>query len=91
MVRIPTTGEDWELYTSSMACGRAARALTAALKRALLVVDKAIKAGTGHTDDGLETLMDQHLYPVMSTYSSYGAYDTEPRYHAIHALRQASK
>jgi len=35
MTSFPTTGNDWQLYTSEMRCGHAARSLTAALRRAL--------------------------------------------------------
>jgi hypothetical protein len=90
VVSVPSTGRDWELY-STMACGRAARALTAALKKALHEVDKAAKDGYAPTEDGLDRLMSKYLDPVMSKYSEFGAYDTEPRYHAVHTLRQATK
>jgi hypothetical protein len=91
VVRIPTTGQDWELYTSTMACGRAARALTAALKKALREVDKAAKLGLKPTEGGLERVMDKFLSPVMSKYAAFGAYDTEPRSHAFSALDRAVK
>lgn len=29
----PTTGEDWQLYTSNMPCGKAARGLSSGLKK----------------------------------------------------------
>lgn len=37
-IKLPTTGEQWQLFTSTMACGNAARALTAALRKAVAVV-----------------------------------------------------
>lgn len=37
-VTMPTSGRDWQLFTSSMKCGTAARALTTALRAAVLVI-----------------------------------------------------
>ncbi len=87
-VRIPSTGSDWELYTSSMACGRAARALTSALKKAVAVVDKAAKDGFRPTENGYYELYEKYGVPVCSKYASFGAYDTEPRSHFIMALEK---
>ena len=39
IVILPMTGDDWELFTSTMKCGNAARSLTAALKRLLAAID----------------------------------------------------
>ena len=39
-VWMPATGEDWQLYTASMKCGKAAKALTAALKKLLKKLKK---------------------------------------------------
>lgn len=37
-VNLPTTGRDWQLFTSSMKCGTAARALTAACRKAVELI-----------------------------------------------------
>lgn len=78
-VRVPSTGEDWQLYSTSMACGTAARSLTAALVRVLKVLDRHATNGYIPTDEGARKLYDEHLRPVMGKYSAYGACDTEPR------------
>lgn len=39
--RLPTTAEDWQLYTCSMKCGNAARSLTSALKKLEKKLQKA--------------------------------------------------
>lgn len=39
--RFPTTAEDWQLYTSSMSCGTAARALTAAARKVHNIIKDA--------------------------------------------------
>jgi hypothetical protein len=84
-VRIPSTGNDWELY-STMKCGSAARALTSALKKAVVVVDKAAKDGFRPTEEGLYELYEKFAGPVCQKYSEFGASDTEPRSHFIMAL-----
>lgn len=45
--RIPSTPEDWQLYTVSMKCGAAARSLTAALKKAMTKFPKLYKSMGG--------------------------------------------
>ena len=89
IVRIPVSGLDWQLYTSSMRCERAAKSLTTALKKALGEVDKALKEGFHPTPDGLERLVHKHLRPVMDKYASFGACDTEPRCVALDTLARA--
>lgn len=85
--KLPTTGADWQLYTYTMKCGRAARALTAALK-------KAAKACTPNAQGGrkmsAEAALEKYMYPVMSKYSSFGAYDSEPSYVARNYLERIS-
>jgi hypothetical protein len=61
------TAEDWQLYTASMKCTKAANALNKSLKTLV---------NNGNTR--------QHVYEsmitIMSLYSKYGAFDTEPRW-----------
>lgn len=75
--RIPETADDWELYTSSMNCTVAARALTAALKKALRAVAKGATTYEA---------MKAHFDPVARKYADYGAQDSEPTHHAERIL-----
>lgn len=90
-VRLPSTGEDWQLYTSSMACGRAAYALTSALTRAVQQLDAQAQRGFTPTPAKLEELYSKILGPVMLRYAKFGAADTEPRGVAFDALERAVK
>ncbi len=77
--KLPETGDDWELYTATMKCEGAARALTGALKKALRAV------GAGATVP--EALRD-HFDPVARKYADYGAQDSEPMRHAERILER---
>lgn len=66
---LPVTADDWELYTGSMKCARAARALTGALKRALRARARGATAPEA---------MKLHFCPVADRYAAHGARDTEP-------------
>jgi hypothetical protein len=79
--KLPETGNDWELYTCSMKCERAAKALTAALKRAIRA------CGEGKTT---YEAMKEHFDPVARKYSAYGAQDTEPMVKAEMILDRVS-
>ena len=89
--------EYWELYTSSMKCGRAERALNAALARAAKKMTsefrkRKLRAGDDESIGRLiAELRDKIMEPVMGKYSEYGASDTEPRYHAGQGLNNAAK
>ena len=37
-IKLPTPGDQWQLFTATMACGTAAKSLTAALRKAVAVV-----------------------------------------------------
>lgn len=78
-IKIPSTAEEWQLYSSSMKCGQSVRALTTALKKAIRAIEKGERA------DGL---MDRFMYPVMDAHASYGASDTEPRNVALDCLER---
>ena len=88
-VRVPSTGDDWQLYTCSMACGNAARALTGALVKALRVIDAHAAKGYAPTPRGAEKLMAEVIYPVMDKYAKFGAADTEPRGVAYSSMERA--
>lgn len=68
ITKINVTAQEWQLYTASMGCSGAARALNSAFK-------KAVNA-KGSTPESVQEEMDK----VRAVYSKYGAYDTEPRY-----------
>jgi hypothetical protein len=82
---LPTTSKDWQLYTSSMKCGIAAQALTAALKQVIKAMDTMCPLNA----QNVARVMSKHLDPVMSKYAEYGACDTEPRYVARRAIVRA--
>ena len=87
-VSVPSTGHDWQLYTSSMACGRAAASLTSALVRVAKEIDKMAKKGYAPTRQGAYKLYNEEIYTVMSRYSDFGAADTEPRNVAYDAIER---
>lgn len=87
-ISVPSSGEDWQLYTSSMACGRAANALTAALVRVAKEIDRMASKGYRPTAEGAETMYASTIEPVMSKYSAFGALDTEPRNVAYDAIER---
>jgi len=89
--------KNWELYSSSMKCGQATRALNAAMTLAAKKLIAGFKRQKLHEDDDegigrlIAGLRDKVLYPVMKKYSKYGATDTEPRFHAGQGLINAAK
>jgi len=80
-MNMPTTANDWQLYTCSMNCGTAARSLTAALKRVIKKVED-MKMSEIKKAGGLSraiTLASMNILdPVMNKYAEYGASDSEP-------------
>lgn len=87
-VSVPSTGDDWQLYTSSMACGRAAASLTAALVRVAKEIDAMAKKGYAPTPAGAYKLYNDIVEPAMNRNSEYGACDTEPRNVAYDAIER---
>lgn len=80
--RLPETGDDWELYTATMPCERAAKALTAGLKKAL----RALGGGASIPD-----AMRDHFDPVARKYADHGAQDSEPMRHAERILERLAR
>lgn len=78
--QLPRSGNAWQLYTSSMKCGQAARALTSALKKAEKALRKALKGVVTReaAESAVYNAMKECMYPVMNQYASFGAYDSEP-------------
>jgi len=85
-VNLPSTGDDWQLYTSTKGCGRAAAALTAAVVRVAKEIDKKASEGYRPTEKGAAHLYATVIEPVMAKHSNFGACDTEPRGVAYDAL-----
>ena len=82
---IPSTADEWELFTSTMSCGHAARALTAALKRALKTFEQvAPKEGPLKASRAAYSIWEG----VSEKYANFGSMDTEPRWHARDAIRR---
>jgi hypothetical protein len=78
-ITIPTTADEWELYTTSMDCTEAAEALTQAVVNAL----------TDPYEMTVYQRFKKHVDPVMFKYRNVGASDTEPRCRARQVFRQA--
>lgn len=80
-LKMPTTAQEWQLFSDMPGVGVAARALTAALQKAAT----AISRGLAVLDDersapGVVTrAYYRFVYPVMTKYARWGASDTEPR------------
>ena len=92
-IQIPDTARDWELFTSEPGAAKAAREMTAALKRSIRAFDKLMgKSGEGIAKDlanaaaipdGIDKVREKHV--------ELGACDTEPRNHAHQALIDYAK
>ena len=67
VMNIALTADQWQLFTASMKCGTAARALNSTFNDL---------SKRGATRDEFVTVMDA----VMQKYSNYGACDSEPRW-----------
>lgn len=87
-IKVPSTGEDWQLYTSSMKCGRAAVALTCALLRVAKTIDRMALRGYAPTRTTAHQMYYSVIYPVMDKWSDFGACDTEPRNVAYDAIER---
>lgn len=66
--KIKLSAKEWQLYTASMACGKAATSLNKAFKDA---VNKK-----GSTPESVEEAVNK----VRAEYAKFGAYDTVPSY-----------
>ncbi len=84
----PTTAQDWQLYTSNMNCTVAARALTAALKRAKVRAVAIYRKGGVTPESAAYKAMREVMYPTMNKYADKGACDTEPRGVAVEAIEK---
>lgn len=86
---IPMTAEGWELYQAMPGSERAARSLGASLRVALEMAGRKI---TPHNKDeknaAIVKAILSRMAKVLTTYSRFGAMDTEPPYHARHAFRK---
>lgn len=90
-MKFPTTTHDWQLYHNYKDDGRtgkpmkgapnAARALTAALRRAS--IQARVRCAACTTKAGVQGVLSdlylKEIEPVMLKHSKVGAYDTEPR------------
>lgn len=92
-IQIPASARDWELYSSMAGSAKAARGMTAALKRSLDYFEKNMgKSGEGIGKDvALAADIPKGINEAMRKHSSFGALDTEPRYHAHQALIDFAK
>ena len=96
-IQIPDTANDWELYSSEPGAAKAARDLTAALKRTIraipgLIADSMRKSHPVGEDHGMAkqlataAALPNGINDAMSKHVKLGATDTEPRYHRDQAL-----
>lgn len=72
-VKVDLAAEDWELFTATMDCKRAAETLNRNL-------EKAVNSGCSRED------AHNYMYYVMDKLRKYGASDTEPHCVLIEAL-----
>jgi len=82
------SANDWELYDMK-GVGKVARAMNAGMRKAIKQIEKDL--GKYPYDEAkwakrIGAAYKKHVEPVMSKYSSFGAWDTEPRYHAAQGL-----
>lgn len=54
---VPKTADDWQLYTASMKCGRAARSLTARLNKVVMQI-------LGMTQKDAAEVLEEYLWRV---------------------------
>lgn len=76
-VKVPETVREWQIYDQPGA-RRAARALTAALRRALSRMEAALDKGY-RPEKVAEDAWRSCLHKVMLRYRDLGTFDTEPR------------
>lgn len=63
-VKVTLSADEWDLYTTSMKCGNAAKGLNAAASKAL---------SCGDSDEAYRIFREAQL-----AWADYGAYDSEP-------------
>ncbi len=83
------TARNWELYSDMKGVGKAARAMNAAMRKAYKVIEKDLgkyKYDEAEWGKRLAAVYYKHVEPVMRKHSSFGAYDSEPRYHVMQGL-----
>ena len=89
-IRVPTTPNDWQLFSEEPGAAGAARKMTAALKRSFRVLDDATKQG--HTlDNALVYTCFEDLRIAAQALVNWGATDTEPRNVACNAMQRYIK
>lgn len=97
-LEVPTTVDDWQLYSGVKGSSTAARAMTASLVRTIKAFGKIIKNRTGATlavtkDEIIKALAEafyDNLDKTMSKHGDQGAWDTEPRYVGKDAFLQGA-
>lgn len=85
---VPSTIDDWQLYHLPGA-GKAARALTEALAKALRHAQTGPRNLT--VEAYSESLYRDHVRPVASKFAEFGAADTESRQVALSHLDAAQR
>lgn len=87
-VEVVATASEWELFSISMNCNAATKALNDAVDRCAKAVTQASAKGLDVGKRTLLALYKKELVPVMNRHSRFGASDSEPDYHACAALRK---
>jgi len=88
-IRIPESARDWELYSDEPGAARAARGMTAALKRSFAAFPKLL--AEGHTAPAAlngAARIKGGIRDAMGKYADLGASDSEPRNHAYDAMER---
>jgi hypothetical protein len=70
------TAHDWELYSDKPGVKGVAKKINAALRKAV------------NKKDSTPQTVSMEMRPVLSSFSNFGADDTEPRYHLAMIIRK---
>lgn len=81
------TANDWQLYTCSMKCGAAARALTKELNRLLKNAQCEILKNPEKRVSAAKQVRKE-MFKFMDGYSKYGACDTEPEWACVDMINK---
>jgi hypothetical protein len=94
-IKIPTSGRDWQLFTTVRGVGEAAKKMTKGLKKAITELTKLMREERTESVPEIAKMIGyvwkKHIETAMARCKGYGATDTEPRYRAAQALIDKAK
>ncbi len=74
---VKLTAEEWQLYTKSMDCSKATKAINSRLNAFIRQGRKKIATGNHHPEK-VAKAVESDMFYFMERYGKYGAIDTEP-------------